>query len=85
MISEAQAIKFKTTQRIMERSMLGIRRSDKIRNVVVKERTSTRDVIYSAKKLKMEYARHIARSNKDSWTKRVTEWVPYGGEAGLRS
>lgn len=71
--------KLRVTQRSMERSLLKIRRTDRIRNTTVRSRTGITDVIDRAKELKWNWAGHIVRLNDDRWTKMTTEWIPLDG------
>jgi len=48
----------------MLRSILEMKIKDKIRNLEIKRRTGIRDVGHKVKKLKFDYAGHIARKRK---------------------
>ena len=61
----------------MERSMLGTRRKDRMRNKEIRERTGANDITEVVRKVKMSYADHLARNkNEEKWEKRATVWVP---------
>ena len=60
----------------MERAMLGVSLRDKIPDTVIKQRTRITDAIYLLKKLKWNWAGHIARRTDDRWTKLILEWRP---------
>lgn len=68
--------KLQTTQRSMERCMLGFTRRDKKRNAWIREQTKVTDVIGRVKKLKWNWAGHLARRNDDRWTTKVLFWIP---------
>ncbi len=72
--------KLQNTQKAMERSMLGIRKSDRIQNPVIKEKTKLKNIGYAIKKLKWKYGGHLARLKTDRWEKKIEEWVPYEGK-----
>ncbi|PZC83217.1 hypothetical protein B5X24_HaOG208308 [Helicoverpa armigera] len=59
----------------MERSMLGIKLSDKIRNSDIRKKTKIIDVVKRIRLLKWHWAGHVCRMS-NRWTKRLTEWVP---------
>ncbi len=77
-LNKTQASKLQATQRSMERSNLGIRRKDRIRNVSMRGKTHMKDVIYVIKRAKLKCARHVARTKEDTWSKWVMDWLPYG-------
>jgi len=49
---------------------------DKIPSTLIKQRTRITDAIYLLKKLKWNWAGHIARRTDDRWTKLILEWRP---------
>ena len=59
--------RLRNSQRAMERSILSIRKKDKITNKN-RNRTKIRDIDYSIKKAKFKYA-----GKDDRWEKKVTE------------
>lgn len=69
-------------QRKMERSMLGIKLKDKIRNKKIRKKTKLRDVVEVIRSLKWNWAGHMCRMNSKfpdltvRWAKRATEWIP---------
>ncbi|XP_045454944.1 uncharacterized protein LOC123664445 [Melitaea cinxia] len=73
--------KIKTTQRAMERSMLKIRKMQKIRHTIIREKSEVIDALNFAMKLKWKWAGHVSRLTDERWTKRVTEWT---GPQGYR-
>ena len=60
----------------MLRSLLGIKLRDKISNNLIMQETNNRNIAHKIKKLEMDYAGHIYRSDPKSWGKRALEWVP---------
>ncbi len=60
-LTKAQTKRLVTTQRVMERSILGIKKKDRIRATKIREATKCKNVVYMAEKLKMKYAGHLAR------------------------
>ena len=83
-LNKSQVEELRVTQRAMERSILSIRKKDKITNENIRNRTNIRDIGYSIKKAKFKYAGHIMRGKDDRWEKRVTEWRPCEGKRGNR-
>lgn len=75
-LTEAQKTKLKVCQRAMERSILGVKRTDRIRNTILRERTGLTDVGFKSAKLKWEWAGHICRMPPNKWAKVVTQWTP---------
>lgn len=68
-----------TCQRGIERSMLNIKKIQKIRHTKIRKITEAKDALSHAKKLKWKWAGHVARLDDDRWTSRVTKWKgPYG-------
>ena len=71
--------KLKSCQLAMERSMHGVRKSDKIRSHTIRCRTKANDVVLCIKRLKWRWAGHTIRG-KDKWSKLVTQWYPREGK-----
>ena len=76
-LTRAQTKRLVTTQRSMERSIMGIRKKDKIRSSWIRAKTCGKNVVKIIKKLKFNYAGHLARMAEDRWCRRITFWVPY--------
>jgi hypothetical protein len=72
--------KMQTTQRAMERAMIGVTMRDRKTNEWVREQTGLRDIKLVTSKLKWQWAGHIARLPDNRWTKTVTEWIPLEGK-----
>ncbi len=64
------------TQNSMPRNILGIRLKDEIKNEEIYSRTNSAKISYIIKKFKINYARHLARENKDKWNSTSTFWIP---------
>lgn len=75
-LTTASARKLRTTQRKMERSMLGVSLRDHIRNEDLRRRTGVTDVIQQIASLKWNWAGHVARMTDGRWTRRLLEWRP---------
>ncbi|CAG4970122.1 unnamed protein product [Colias eurytheme] len=63
-----------TCQRGMERSMLNIRKIQKIRHTQIRQITNAKDGLAQALTLKWKWAGHVARLQDQRWTKKVTAW-----------
>ena len=72
----------RSTQRAMERSILKIKKKDRVRNALVRKNTNVKDVGFAIKKAKFKYAGHIMKGNEDRWEKKTTMWMPYEGKRG---
>lgn len=66
--------KITTCQRGMERSMLNIKKIQKVRHAKIRSRTKAIDALTHAQKLKWKWAGHVARLADHRWTKSVTAW-----------
>lgn len=74
-LTKAQNRKLETCQTAMERSMLNIRRSDKISNKTIRKRTKIEDVTMRVRKLKWKWTGHIIRGI-EKWNKNIMFWYP---------
>ena len=72
--------KLAITQRKVERSMLGVKLKDKIKNKEIKSRTKFRDIVKEVKKKKWKWAVHVIRRNDNRWSHRLTNWFPREGK-----
>lgn len=63
-------------QRKMERSMLGIKISDRVRNDYIRKKTKVTDIIERIRRLKWNWAGHISRIKDNRWTRKIIEWTP---------
>lgn len=67
-------------QNKMERSILNIKLRDKIKLTNIRSKTKVKDVTYTLKKLKWNWAGHMVRSKKKKWTNEITVWCPRDGK-----
>lgn len=65
--------KLEICQNAMERSMMGKRLSDKVRNIDIKKCTKTKDITTTIKKLKWKWAGHTIRG-REKWSKAIMYW-----------
>ncbi|KAL0803449.1 hypothetical protein ABMA28_017178 [Loxostege sticticalis] len=63
----------------MERSVLGIRRTDRVRNTTIRSQTGITDISKKTAKLKWEWAGHVSRMHPGRWSQVITQWLPKGG------
>ncbi|CAH2105276.1 unnamed protein product [Euphydryas editha] len=63
-----------TCQRGMERSMLNIRKTHRIRHTKIRNITQTIDALHHAQRLKFKWAGHVARLKDKRWTSKVATW-----------
>lgn len=75
-LTERSAERLRTTQRAMERAMLGISLRDRIRNEEIRKRTRVTDVMRRAAELKWRWAGHVARQDPSRWTNKIMQWRP---------
>jgi len=68
----------RVAQKAMERAMLGITLRDRKRSTWIREKTIVKDIIQVVKQQKWRWAGHVAKMNDNRWTKRLTDWHPYG-------
>ena len=59
-----------------EKAMLGVSLRNHIRNEYLRRRTGVTDEINQIRKLKWNWAGHVARKSDRRWTKRLLEWRP---------
>jgi endonuclease/exonuclease/phosphatase family metal-dependent hydrolase len=75
-ITKRMQDRLKTTQRSMERAMIGVSKRDHRTNEWVRQQTGVQDIIVRIKQLKWQWAGHVARITDNRWTRSVTEWLP---------
>ncbi|XP_063623893.1 uncharacterized protein LOC134795891 [Cydia splendana] len=68
----------------MERSILGVKRIDRIRNSTLRSKTRITDVRTKSAKLKWDWAGHVCRMHPQRWAKITTVWVPQDGRGAGR-
>lgn len=74
--NQIQLNSLRTCQRSMERSLLNIRRTDRIRSSEIRGMTKFADVVVQSRQLKWDWAGHVARMQDDRWTNIITNWTP---------
>ena len=72
--------KLMTTQRAMERKMLGITLQDHVPNQIIREKTKVKAIVKYVNTMKWKWAGHVARMTDNRWTIRTTEWQPRSGK-----
>lgn len=78
-LTKQQLTKLSTCQNSMERSMLNIKRKDKIKISHMRESTKLKDIKEKVGQLKWSWAGHIMRG-PDKWSKESTTWFPREGK-----
>lgn len=68
--------KLTRTEMQLSRSMIGIKRKERISNRTVKSKIAVKSIIKVAKQLKWRWAGHVARLDTKRWSKIATEWIP---------
>ena len=66
-------------QRAMERSMLGVKLKDKIRNIDIRSKTRVNDILTQIDMQKWRWTGHMLRCTLNKWSKQVTLWYPRDG------
>jgi hypothetical protein len=79
-LTNAQLEKLRRTQLAMERSIIDVKRRDRVRNALVRKKTGATDIRYLIKKMKYRYAGHISRKEGNRWEKILLDWTPYGNK-----
>ena len=72
-LSKEMERKIQTTQRSMERMMLGYTRRDHKTNAWVRDQTKVNDAITTAKRIKWRWAGHLGRMTDERWSQLTTE------------
>lgn len=78
-LTQKMTSKLATCQYAMERSMLNVKKSDKLRNYFIRNKTKTIDIMLKIKRLKWRWAGHVIRGH-DKWSKKITGWYPREGK-----
>ena len=69
-----------TTQNAMERSLLNIKRRDKVKQKIIKGKLKYNlEFARRIKRLKWDWAGHVARANGKSWIWKTTNWLNLSG------
>lgn len=72
--------RLKTCQRAMERSVLFLKRQDRVSSVAINTKTKFADVLKHIDQKKWRWTGHMLRNKIDKWNKRVTVWLPKNGK-----
>lgn len=72
--------KLEKCQRAMERSMIGVRRQDRLRNVQIREKTKLSDILERIDLQKWRWTGHMLRSRQEKWSQIITQWYPRDGK-----
>lgn len=72
--------KLSVHQRKMERSMLDIKLSDKIKNKIIRKKTQVTDIHSKIRNLKWKWAGHVCRMPCNRWARKLIEWIPLDGK-----
>lgn len=75
-LTEQQQNKLNICQNGIERSVLGVRRRDKMQLKIIKGKTKFEKVQSVCRKLKWRWTGHMLREKKEKWTRIITEWYP---------
>lgn len=67
--------KITSCQRSMERSILKIKKIQKIRHTDIRQKTKAIDALSHSQKLKWRWAGHVARLSDNRWTRKTTQWT----------
>ena len=78
-LTKVMGQKLRTAQNAMEKKMLKLKVKDKVPCTEIRKRTGVQDVVQFVLKQKWKWAGHVARTNDNRWTQRVTEWQPREG------
>ena len=79
-LTKAMERKLATSQRKMERSMLGVTWEDRKTNEWIRDQTKVKDILEKANGQKWTWAGHISRIKDNRWTVSFTEWRPMDGK-----
>ena len=66
-LTTGQLEKLRATQRSIERSILNIRKSKKVRNNTIGAKTKMKDIGYIMMRVKMSYAGYMIRIEEERW------------------
>ena len=75
-LTNSQKSKIKVCQRAMERSILGVKLTDRVRNTILRSKTGIADVAEKAAKLKWDWAGHVCRMPDKLWAQIAQNWCP---------
>ncbi|GBP81979.1 Intraflagellar transport protein 80 homolog [Eumeta japonica] len=72
--------KIKVCQNSIERSVVGVKRKDRVNLEKIKNKTKFKNAHSVCKKLKWRWTGHMLREKKEKWTRLITEWYPRGNK-----
>lgn len=75
-LNEKQLKRIQVCQNGMERSVIGVKRRDKVRLEHIKRKTKFKNIHTVYKSLKWKWTGHMLREGIEKWTRLVTEWYP---------
>ncbi|KAE9546934.1 hypothetical protein FO519_009854, partial [Halicephalobus sp. NKZ332] len=75
-LTKTSAMKLIRGQRRIERAILGIRLSDKVRSKTVRKKTGLSDWLTSALERKWKFATKLANQEEEDWAQMTTLWRP---------
>ncbi|XP_062532931.1 uncharacterized protein LOC134201702 [Bombyx mori] len=78
-LTEKLTNKIQVCQNSIERSVIGVKRRDKVRLSEIKRLTKFKNAIQISRTLKWRWTGHILREKYEKWTKIITEWYPRDG------
>lgn len=79
-LSKFHRDKLQSCQRAMERSMMNIRKLDKINNKTIRTKTKVTDILTKIDEQKWRWAGHTMRNINEKWSKVITNWYPRDGK-----
>ncbi|GBP31873.1 hypothetical protein EVAR_16648_1 [Eumeta japonica] len=63
----------------MERSIVGCKWQDRVRNYDLKKKTKLTDILRQIDRQKLRWTGHMMRDTRGKWNKAVTKWYPRDG------
>lgn len=72
--------KLERCQRAMERSMTGIKKQDKVRSSIIREKTKVADILLRIDQQKWRWTGHMIRDKQDKWSTIISDWYPRDGK-----
>ena len=75
-LNDKQIKKIKVCQNGMERSVIGVKRKDKVKLQSIKSKTKFENIHTTYKRLKWRWTGHMLRERIEKWTRLITEWYP---------
>ena len=79
-LSNNQLEKLVTTQRKIERIMIGVTLKDRKSTDWIRKQSCVTDIIRSIRESKHRWVGHVVSRRDNRWTIRVTEWIPRGNK-----